>query len=73
NFSSRDLKDTQTHFTLFIFKVSISSGKTFIVHKVVEHLTFCGVWNTQGRTDHLKTRAVPEGPGCPWYLFHRLF
>ncbi|CAI9621717.1 unnamed protein product [Staurois parvus] len=35
---------------------------------------------TQGRTDHLETRALPEGPGsvggpmrCPWYLFHRLF
>ncbi|CAI9550506.1 unnamed protein product [Staurois parvus] len=34
----------------------------------------------QGRTDHLETRAPPEGPGsvggpmrCPWYLFHRLF
>ncbi|CAI9610427.1 unnamed protein product, partial [Staurois parvus] len=34
----------------------------------------------QGRTDHLKTRALPEGPGsvggpirCPWYLFYRLF
>ncbi|CAI9600188.1 unnamed protein product [Staurois parvus] len=33
-----------------------------------------------GRTDHLETRALPEGPGsvgglirCPWYLFHRLF
>ncbi|CAI9582668.1 unnamed protein product, partial [Staurois parvus] len=27
----------------------------------------------QGRTDHLETRALPEGPRCPWYLFHRLF
>ncbi|CAI9572340.1 unnamed protein product [Staurois parvus] len=34
----------------------------------------------QGRTDHLETRKLPEGPGsvgvpmrCPWYLFHRLF
>ncbi|CAI9595387.1 unnamed protein product [Staurois parvus] len=34
----------------------------------------------QGRTDHLETRELPEGPGsvggpmrCPWYLFHRLF
>ncbi|CAI9536876.1 unnamed protein product [Staurois parvus] len=34
----------------------------------------------QGRTDHLETRALPEGPGsvggpmrCPWYLFNRLF
>ncbi|CAI9571382.1 unnamed protein product [Staurois parvus] len=34
----------------------------------------------QGRTDHLETRALPEGPGsvggpmrCPWYLFHRAF
>ncbi|CAI9598573.1 unnamed protein product, partial [Staurois parvus] len=34
----------------------------------------------QGRTDHLETWALPEGPGsvggpmrCPWYLFHRLF
>ncbi|CAI9554066.1 unnamed protein product, partial [Staurois parvus] len=33
-----------------------------------------------GRTDHLETQALPEGPGsvggpmrCPWYLFHRLF
>ncbi|CAI9550961.1 unnamed protein product [Staurois parvus] len=27
----------------------------------------------QGRTDHLETWALPEGPGCPWYLFYRLF
>ncbi|CAI9620268.1 unnamed protein product, partial [Staurois parvus] len=34
----------------------------------------------QGWTDHLETRALPEGPGsiggpmrCPWYLFHRVF
>ncbi|CAI9573303.1 unnamed protein product, partial [Staurois parvus] len=27
----------------------------------------------QGWTDHLETQALPEGPGCPWYLFHRLF
>ncbi|CAI9567821.1 unnamed protein product [Staurois parvus] len=34
----------------------------------------------EGRTDHLETRALVEGPGsvggpmrCPWYLFHRLF
>ncbi|CAI9604777.1 unnamed protein product [Staurois parvus] len=34
----------------------------------------------QGRTDHLETRALPEGPGavggpmrCPRYLFRRLF
>ncbi|CAI9534656.1 unnamed protein product, partial [Staurois parvus] len=38
----------------------------------------------QGRTEHLETWALPEGPGsvggpmrcpmrCPWYLFHRLF
>ncbi|CAI9563767.1 unnamed protein product, partial [Staurois parvus] len=34
----------------------------------------------QGQTDHLETRALPEGPRsvggpmrCPWYLFHRLF
>ncbi|CAI9598840.1 unnamed protein product, partial [Staurois parvus] len=34
----------------------------------------------QGRTDHLETRALPEGPGsvggpvrCHCYLFHRLF
>ncbi|CAI9613115.1 unnamed protein product [Staurois parvus] len=27
----------------------------------------------QGRTDHFETRAMPKGPGCPWYLFHRLF
>ncbi|CAI9572665.1 unnamed protein product, partial [Staurois parvus] len=41
----------------------------------------CLVANTPlGRTDHLQTRALPEGPGsvggpmrCPWYLFHRLF
>ncbi|CAI9551795.1 unnamed protein product, partial [Staurois parvus] len=33
-----------------------------------------------GQTDHLESRALPEGPGsiggpmrCPWYLFHRLF
>ncbi|CAI9540249.1 unnamed protein product [Staurois parvus] len=36
--------------------------------------------SAQGRTDHLETRALPEGLGsvggpmrCPWYLFHRLF
>ncbi|CAI9622035.1 unnamed protein product [Staurois parvus] len=36
--------------------------------------------SNQGRTDHLETQALPEGPGsvggpmrCPWYLFHRLF
>ncbi|CAI9604575.1 unnamed protein product [Staurois parvus] len=36
--------------------------------------------SSQRRTDHLETRALPEGPGsvggpmrCPWYLFHRLF
>ncbi|CAI9547867.1 unnamed protein product, partial [Staurois parvus] len=35
---------------------------------------------TQGKTDHLSTRALPEGPGSvggpkkfPWYLFYRLF
>ncbi|CAI9575781.1 unnamed protein product, partial [Staurois parvus] len=34
----------------------------------------------QGQTDHLETRALPEGLGsvggsmrCPWYIFHRLF
>ncbi|CAI9617033.1 unnamed protein product [Staurois parvus] len=27
----------------------------------------------QGLTDHLETWALAEGPGCPWYLFHRLF
>ncbi|CAI9537258.1 unnamed protein product [Staurois parvus] len=39
-----------------------------------------GIWRKQGRTDHLETRVLPEGPGsvggpmrCPWYLFHRLF
>ncbi|CAI9608462.1 unnamed protein product [Staurois parvus] len=44
-------------------------------------LTLLGaVCHQQGRTDHLETRALPEGPGsvggpmrCPWYLFHRLF
>ncbi|CAI9567780.1 unnamed protein product, partial [Staurois parvus] len=37
------------------------------------------VRRVQGRTDHLETRALPEGPGsvggpmrCAWYLFHRL-
>ncbi|CAI9576027.1 unnamed protein product [Staurois parvus] len=37
-------------------------------------------YSEQGRTDHLETRALPEGPGsvggpmrCPWYLSHRLF
>ncbi|CAI9547441.1 unnamed protein product, partial [Staurois parvus] len=40
----------------------------------------CKRGGQQGRTDHLETRALPEGPGsiggpmrCPWYLFHRLF
>ncbi|CAI9540980.1 unnamed protein product [Staurois parvus] len=32
-----------------------------------------GIKNGLGRTDHLETQALPEGPGCPWYLFHRLF
>ncbi|CAI9531749.1 unnamed protein product, partial [Staurois parvus] len=41
-----------------------------------------GQWEylTQLWTDHLESRALPEGPGsvggpmrCPWYLFHRLF
>ncbi|CAI9554990.1 unnamed protein product, partial [Staurois parvus] len=39
-----------------------------------------GLGVSQGRTDHLETRALPEGPGsvggpmrCLWYLFHRLF
>ncbi|CAI9561616.1 unnamed protein product [Staurois parvus] len=27
----------------------------------------------KGRTDNLETLALPEGPGCPWYHFHRLF
>ncbi|CAI9612558.1 unnamed protein product, partial [Staurois parvus] len=38
------------------------------------------LFRDQGRTDHLETRALPEGLGsvggpmrCPWYLFHRLF
>ncbi|CAI9567803.1 unnamed protein product [Staurois parvus] len=31
------------------------------------------ITGVQGWTDHLETRALPEGPGCPWYLFHRLF
>ncbi|CAI9562176.1 unnamed protein product [Staurois parvus] len=42
--------------------------------------TFDNIVYVQGRTDHLETRALPEGPGsvggpmrCPWYLFHRLF
>ncbi|CAI9560500.1 unnamed protein product [Staurois parvus] len=37
-------------------------------------------YKATGRTDHLETRALPEGLGsvggpmrCPWYLFHRLF
>ncbi|CAI9533893.1 unnamed protein product, partial [Staurois parvus] len=36
--------------------------------------------HNQGRTDHLETQALPEGPGsvggpmrCSWYLFHRIF
>ncbi|CAI9557650.1 unnamed protein product [Staurois parvus] len=29
--------------------------------------------SAQGWTDHLETRALPEGPGCPWYHFRRLF
>ncbi|CAI9586823.1 unnamed protein product [Staurois parvus] len=42
-------------------------------------LTLC-VYVTQGRTDQLEIRALPEGQEsvggpmrCPWYLFHRLF
>ncbi|CAI9580198.1 unnamed protein product [Staurois parvus] len=38
------------------------------------------MYSKQGRTDHLETQALPEGPRsvvgpmrCPWYLFHRLF
>ncbi|CAI9539741.1 unnamed protein product [Staurois parvus] len=37
---------------------------------------FANMYFGQGRTDHLETRALPEGPGsvggpmrCPWYLF----
>ncbi|CAI9601270.1 unnamed protein product [Staurois parvus] len=40
----------------------------FVVKNAFQH-TVC----MQGWTDHLETRALPEGPGCPWYLFHRLF
>ncbi|CAI9570809.1 unnamed protein product [Staurois parvus] len=45
-------------------------------------LCLARAWMDQGQgwTDHLETRALPEGPGtvggpmrCPWYLFHRLF
>ncbi|CAI9535945.1 unnamed protein product [Staurois parvus] len=42
------------------------------------NLSWCH--QTQGRTDHLETQALPESPGsvggpmrCLWYLFHRLF
>ncbi|CAI9620757.1 unnamed protein product [Staurois parvus] len=50
-----------------------------LAHLGTTHKCECGV-HDQGRTDHLETRALPEGPGsvggpmrCPWYLFHRLF
>ncbi|CAI9579835.1 unnamed protein product, partial [Staurois parvus] len=40
----------------------------------------CAIGCDQGQTDHLETRALPEGLGsvggpkrCPWYLIHRLF
>ncbi|CAI9563304.1 unnamed protein product, partial [Staurois parvus] len=43
------------------------------------HLSDLQIGDTEGRTDHLETRALPEGPGsvggpmrCPWYLSHRL-
>ncbi|CAI9617941.1 unnamed protein product, partial [Staurois parvus] len=46
------------------------------------HLPVCFLYKiqSQGWTDHLSTRALPEGPGsvgglmkCPWYLFYRFF
>ncbi|CAI9533078.1 unnamed protein product [Staurois parvus] len=40
-------------------------------HMVSYFIVICS--SVQGRTDHLETRALPEGPGCPWYLFHCLF
>ncbi|CAI9536319.1 unnamed protein product [Staurois parvus] len=57
-----------------------------LVSELVQYL-FCGRISTkvsviggQGQTDHLETRALPEGPGSvggpmrfPWCLFHRLF
>ncbi|CAI9615813.1 unnamed protein product, partial [Staurois parvus] len=52
------------------------------IQKVFAVLNICHslLCYSQGRTDHLETRALPEGPGsvggpmrCPWYLFHRLF
>ncbi|CAI9558423.1 unnamed protein product [Staurois parvus] len=49
------------------------------VHQQVWCYSLGATWD-QGRTDHLETRALSEGPGsvggpmrCPWYLFHRLF
>ncbi|CAI9579632.1 unnamed protein product [Staurois parvus] len=50
----------------------VSRGEILVLLGRGEHV--------QGRTDHLETRALPEGLGsvggpmrCPWYLFHRLF
>ncbi|CAI9546214.1 unnamed protein product [Staurois parvus] len=43
--------------------------------KSVSHPTLKS-YDFTGRTDHLETRALPDGPGsvggpmrCPWYLF----
>ncbi|CAI9585392.1 unnamed protein product [Staurois parvus] len=45
-----------------------------ILQNSIQSLESCAqVYYHQGLTDHLKTRALPKGPGCPWYLFHRLF
>ncbi|CAI9614796.1 unnamed protein product [Staurois parvus] len=58
----------------FSYKLGIISLVYYACQKGYEYLF------RQGRTDHLETRALPEGPGsvgvpmrCPWYLFHRLF
>ncbi|CAI9575152.1 unnamed protein product, partial [Staurois parvus] len=48
--------------------VFITKNMKHIFKKYISNILY-----VQGRTDHLETRALPEGPGCPWYLFHRLF
>ncbi|CAI9532511.1 unnamed protein product [Staurois parvus] len=51
-----------------------------LLSALVLEIIFFLLSNVQGRTDHMETRALPEGPGSvggpmrfPWYLFHRLF
>ncbi|CAI9561043.1 unnamed protein product, partial [Staurois parvus] len=54
-----------------------TSAMCFIATSTFVNVSKC---QHQGWTDHLETRALPEGPGsvggpmrCPWYLLHRFF